>query len=148
MKRNKLLIIILLFSLLLNFALLYININNYNSSKDVKKVWDLSTSNAIFLYKQYDEMNIYEAYDFASGEISTIINVISFINYGGQKNLSNFQLGELGMFYKNLINYSDNMKQHISEIINIVQLLKDEDVNAFIEIKELRETVELELNLK
>ena len=148
MKRNKLLIIILLFSLLLNFALLYININNYNSSKDVKKVWDLSTSNAIFLCKQYDEMNIYEAYDFASGEISTIINVISFINYGGQKNLSNFQLGELGMFYKNLINYSDNMKQHISEIINIVQLLKDEDVNAFIEIKELRETVELELNLK
>lgn len=146
LKKNKLLIIILVFSLLLNFTLLYINIKNFNSSKEVKKVWNQTTSNALFLYKQYDEMNIYEAYDFASGEISTIINVISYINYGGQNSLSNFQLSELSMFYQNLIYHSDIMKQHISEIINIVQMLQDEDVNAFIKIKELRETVELESN--
>lgn len=148
LNRNRLLIIILIFSLLLNSILLYIIIDNRHSSKEVKKVWNLATSNALFLYKQYDEMNIPEAYNFASGEISTIINVISYINYGGQNSLSNFQSGELGKFYQNLFYHPDIMKNHISEINFIIQLLQDEDINAFIKMKELREIVELELNPK
>lgn len=40
------------------------------------------------------------------------------------------------------------MKNHISEIRIIIQLLQDEDMDVFNKLKELRETVELETNPK
>lgn len=54
-------------------------------SSNLNKVRELALNNALnnasFLYQQYDEKNDSEAFNYASGEIATYGNVITFINY-------------------------------------------------------------------
>lgn len=106
------------------------------------KVWNLATNNAVFLYQQYDEINIPEAYYYAIGEVGTIFNSISFINYGGNGKLTDNQKEEFSGFYTMLIDKEEFMKEHIIEVRKIVDLLQAEDDDAFIKMKELRESME------
>lgn len=140
MKRNRIFITILIISLVLNIVFISLTIYKRNNTIGLSHVWDLATNNATFLYQQYDERGLIEAYDAAIGEMGTIFNVISDIDYGD--NLTEFQKGELSYFYMNLITIPDVMKQHITEIRNIVKRLGEEDYDAFIKMKELRDKIE------
>lgn len=142
LKSRMILIVLLIVSLLFNIVLL---IKDRNETNDIRKVWNLSVKNASFLYQQYEDMNVTEAYDFAAGEIAAINNTITFIDYGGRQGLTDSQKGELSSFYQNLIYRSDLMKLHISEIRQIIELLQQEDNDAFLKMQELRVLIDPEI---
>jgi hypothetical protein len=142
MKKNKILISIIALSLIVNIAFVSLSIYEKNSVSELRKVWTLATNNAIFLYQQYDEMNIPEAYDYAYGEVGTIFNSINYINYGGNGELTDNQKEEISGFYQLLVIKEEFMKNHLFEIIEIVELLQEENEDAFIRMKALRESVE------
>lgn len=141
MKKNKILISILVLSLIINVVIVSLSIYERNRTTELRKVWNLATNNAVFLYQQYNEMNIPEAYHYAIGEVGTIFNSISFINYGGNGTLTDNQKEEISGFYKMLIDKEEFMKEHIIEVREIVELLQAEDEDAFIKMKELRESM-------
>ncbi|MDF2906511.1 MAG: hypothetical protein K0R34_1832 [Herbinix sp.] len=142
MKKNKILISIIALSLIVNIAFVSLSIYEKNSVSELRKVWTLATNNAIFLYQQYDEMNIPEAYDYAYGEFGTIFNSIKYINYGGNGELTDNQKEEISGFYQLLVIKEEFMKNHLFEIIEIVELLQEENEDAFIRMKALRESAE------
>ena len=137
MKKKKLYIILLIVSLVLNIILGSLFIYQSNSASKYSKIWDMATNNANFLYQQYDERNIVEAYDYAIGEIGTMGNVITFLDYGDEDDIIEF-----ATFYYNLVKEPEAMKQHISDVREIINLTQDEDVDAFLKMKDLRESIE------
>lgn len=142
MKKNKILISILVLSLIINVVIVSLNVYERNRTTELRKVWNLATNNAAFLYQQYDEMNILEAYNYAIGEVGTIFNSISFINYGGNGKLTDNQKEEISGFYRMLIDKEEFMKEHIIEVREIMELLQAEEDDAFIKMKVLRESIE------
>jgi len=141
MKRTVVLIIIIAVLLISNIASVSVLIHEGNKTNEVRNVWDLGTNNAIFLYQQYDEKNLEEGYDFAIGEMGTIFNTIGFIDYGGKGKLTDAQKAELSGFYTNLVYEKEFMKEHISEVRDIINLIQAEDKAAFIKMNELRESI-------
>jgi len=142
MKTNKILILILVLSLIINVVIVSLCVYERNCTTELRKVWNLATNNAVFLYQQYNEMNNPEAYNYAFGEVGTIINSISFVNYGGNGKLTDNQKEEISGFYLMLIDKEEFMKEHIIEIREIVELLQAEENDAFIKMKVLRESIE------
>ncbi len=141
MRKNKILISILVLSLIINVAIVSLSIYNRNRTTELRKVWDLAINNAVFLYQQYDEMDIPKAYNYAIGEVGTIFNSISFINYGENGELTEKQKEEISGFYRMLIDNEEFMKEHIAEVREIVELLQAEEDKAFIKMKELCESI-------
>ncbi len=142
MKRNKMVIIILVISLIAIIAAVSLIVYERNNATKIRKVWNLATNNALFLYQQYEDENVTEAYSLALGEMGTIVNTISYLNYGGKSKLTEAQLAELSSFYLNLEGKQEFMKLHIPKIIEIVKLLQCEDDDAFMKMKVLRDSIE------
>ena len=141
MKKNKILISILVLSLIINVAIVSFSIYERNRTTELSKVWNLAINNAEFLYQQYDEMDFPEAYKYAIGEIGTIFNSISFINYGENGKLTDNQKEEFCGFYLMLIDNEAFMKEHISEVREIIELLQSQEDDAFIKMKALCESI-------
>ncbi|WFR59828.1 hypothetical protein QA584_12310 [Anaerocolumna sp. AGMB13025] len=141
MKKNKILISILVLSLIINVAIVSFSIYERNRTTELSKVWNLAINNAEFLYQQYDEMDFPEAYTYAIGEIGTIFNSISFINYGENGKLTDNQKEEFCGFYLMLIDNEAFMKEHISEVREIIELLQAQEDDAFIKMKALCESI-------
>ena len=141
MKKNKILISTIILSILLNIALIILLHYERNNPAQLRKVWALATDNANFLYQQYDEMNYSGAYDYALGDVGAIINLIDFINYGGNGKLSESQKEELAFFYGALYDNKEFMKKHMTEVRDIFKLLQSEEEAAFIKIKVLNRQI-------
>jgi hypothetical protein len=142
MRRNIIINFLIVLLVLSNLTFIGLYVYERSNNSKLNNVWKMATNNAVFLYKQYDDLNIPESYDFAVGEIGTICNLISYINFGGNKNLTETQTAELGAFYQNLQYKEIYMKEHITEVIEIVQLLQVEDIDAFNKMIELREKLD------
>ena len=141
MKKNKILISILILSLVINVAFFSLSIYERNHTTELRKVWNLAINNALFLYQQYDEVNNPESYHYAIGEFGTIFNSISFINYGDNGRLTDHQKEAFSGFYLMLIDNEEFMKEHIAEVREIVELLQAEKDDAFTKMKVLCESI-------
>jgi hypothetical protein len=141
MKKNKILISIIILSILLNITLISLLLYEKNNPAELRKAWALATNNANFLYEQYDETNDSRAYNYALGDVGTIVNLIDFINYGGNGKLSEYQKIEFGTLYVKLQENKEFIKEHMTEVREIFKLLQSEEEDAFIKMKHLNKQI-------
>lgn len=136
MNKRKFYITIMILSLLLNVILLSICIIERNSDAKVRRIWDLGLKNAIFDLEQYDENNLQESYNYAIADLGTMANTIAYIN-----NIDENEVAYFGALFQNIVSKPEIMKLYISDIRNILELLKENNDKAFTKIQELNEIV-------
>ncbi|MDF2843769.1 MAG: hypothetical protein K0R00_2195 [Herbinix sp.] len=141
MKKNKILISIIILSILLNIALISLLLYEKNNPAELRKAWAQATDNANFLYQQYDETKDPRAYDYALGDVGTIVNLIDFINYGGNGKLSDYQKIEFSAFYVKLQENKEFINEHMTEVIEIFKSLQLEEEDAFIKMMYLNKII-------
>lgn len=132
MNRRKFYIVIMILSLLLNVILLSIYIIDKNSDTKVRQIWDLGLKNAIFDLEQYEENNLQEGYNYAIADLGTMANTITYLNDIDEREVAYFWV-----LYQNIILKPEITKQYIRDIRNILELLKEDNDNAFTEIQKL-----------